>query len=269
MRRSAREPTDATRSASGPRYSLFLTLRNGMRTLVDALIAKMPDVSLRRCASVARIEAGAVWRLILHDGQSLDAEGLCLALPADRAATLLGPCAPDLAEQLAGIPYESVATVNLAFRKADVPPSLSGFGVVVPALEARRIVGCTFSSMKFSGRAPETSVLLRAFVGGALQREMFALDDAAMERMVREELRDVLGIQAPPILISLRRHRRAMPQYHVGHLSRVAAIEAIVHRSPGLYLTGNGFRGIGLPDCIHQAEITAERMVAALTTPAG
>lgn len=261
LRAHARTSNGATPEASGPRYRLFVTLRGGLQMLVDALIRRMPEVTLRQRAVVTRLAAGAAWTVSLQDGQSLQAEALCLALPADRAAALMSSVSPSIAKELAAIPYESVATVNLAFRRTDVPHALDGFGMVVPAIERRGIVGCTFSSVKFSGRAPEGSVLLRAFVGGALHRAMYELDDSGIQRMVRRELRELLGIEAQPLLSSVRRFRCAMPQYHVGHLDRVKAMEAKLARYPGLFLTGNGYRGIGIPDCIAHAESTAQRIV--------
>ncbi len=251
---------------SGPRYGLFLSLRRGMGSLVEALLRQMHGVALHHSSPVTRIaSSGCAWTVTLHDGRTLRADRLCLALPADKAASLLEPCARDLARQLAEIPYESVATVNLGFRQADAPQALAGFGFVIPASEGRRLVGCTCSSVKFSGRAPQGMVLVRAFVGGALHRELFHLDDAAMTQMVREELRDLLGIRADPVTLAVHRYPHAMPQYHVGHLARVAAIEETVRRYPGLHLAGNGFRGLGLPDCIRQAEQTAADMIASAT----
>ena len=268
LRATARAPQGAVREASGPRYSLFATFRHGMRTLVDRLVQhmqQMPEVSLRYRAPVARIAHDGSWTVTLQDGSSLQAEHLCLALPAHQAASLLRPCAPDLSAALGSIPYESVATVNLGFRATDIPRTLQGFGMVVPALERRRIVGCTFSSVKFSGRAPETCVLLRAFVGGAAHRQLVERDDDALGEAVRGELRDLLGIVAVPLFTSIRRHPQAMPQYEVGHLDRITAIDAVLARYPGLWLTGNGYRGMGLPECIHQAEATAARIIASPT----
>ena len=260
--RAARRAQAATAQASGPRYSLFVTLRSGLGRLVQALVQRMPEVRLRHSARVARISPGRRWTVALEDGEVLEADVLCLALPADKAAALLAPCAPRVARLLEEIPYESVATVHLAFRREEIPHPLDGFGFVVPAVERRRLVGCTFASVKFPDRSPETLTLLRAFVGGALHRGVFGLEDTAMERMVRDELRTLLGIQAAPSFVAIHRHPNAMPQYLVGHLARVAAIEEQAAGYPGLYLTGNEYRGIGIPDCIHQAEQTAERMAA-------
>ncbi len=257
----------ATDAASGPRYSLFLSLRDGLQTLVDALVRAMPDVALRRNAAVTRISRTHAWTITLQDGETLEAETLCLALPAHRAARLLKDAVPPLAQRLATIPYASVATVNMAFRAADVPRPLDGFGVVIPAIEGRRIVGCTCASLKFPGRASEGTVLLRAFIGGALHRQWYELEDQAMAQMVREELRTLFGIERAPLTTLIRRSPQAMPQYLVGHLERVAAIEADVAQLPGLYLAGNGYHGIGIPDCIHRAELTAQRIIERFAAP--
>ena len=129
---------------------------------------------------------------------------------------------------------------------------------MVPLVEARSIVACTYSSVKYPGRAPEGHVLLRAFVGGALQQELFDQDDATMAASVRRELRELLGITSEPLLTRIHRHAQAMPQYRVGHLDRLARIDAALERHPGLALAGNAYRGVGIPDCIHSGELAAE-----------
>lgn len=255
--------------ASGPRYSLFVTLRGGMQRLIEALAQSMPEATLRTRAVAVRLIKGTSWTVVLTDGARLDADLLCVALPAQRAASLVESCDVSLAEELRRIPYESVATVNMTFRQIDVPHPPSGFGFVVPAVERRPIVGCTFSSVKFAGRAQDGTVVLRTFVGGALHRQAFALDDAAMRQTVLGQLKELLGIRAEPLMTSIARFPQAMPQYHVGHLARVDVIEGAVARHPGLSLTGNAYRGIGIPDCIHQAEVTAERMMARMLAMRG
>jgi len=127
-------------------------------------------------------------------------------------------------------------------------------------VEARSIVACTYSSMKYPGRAPDGHVLLRAFVGGALQQALFDQDDAAMANSVRRELRELLGITSEPLLTRIHRHPQAMPQYRVGHLERMARIDAALARHPGLALAGNAYRGVGIPDCIHSGELAAEQV---------
>ena len=254
----------AENQASGPRYSLFLSLKGGMERLVEALIQKMPEVALRHSSAVSRLEYREQrWVLTLQGGEAIHADAVCVAVPAGKAAALLDSCAPALSAELEAIAYESVAAVNVIFRRSDVAHPLDGFGFVVPAIEGRSILGATFSSVKFPGRTSEETVLIRAFVGGAFHRELVDLEDAAMKRMVVEELRGILGIRGEPVLVSIHRCRQAMPQYELGHLGKVAAIEEQAARYPGLHLTGNAYRGVGIPDCIHQAEMTADRMASA------
>jgi oxygen-dependent protoporphyrinogen oxidase len=154
--------------------------------------------------------------------------------------------------------------VSLAYRREQVPHRLNGFGFVVPRVENRAIIAGTFSSVKYAGRAPEGYVLLRAFVGGSLQEELFQLDDADMERAVRQELAHLLGIRTPPLFVQLARYPRSMPQYLVGHLQKVDAIDARVARFPGLALAGNAYRGVGIADCVRGGEAAAEAMAARL-----
>jgi oxygen-dependent protoporphyrinogen oxidase len=263
LRAAEKKSKSATRQASGPRYSLFLSLKGGMRRLTDALVQQMPEVMLRHSSPVVRFERRERWMVILQNGEALCADAVCAAVPTATAAALVTAFAPRLADKLTAIPHESVATVNVIFRRSDVAHPLDGFGFVAPAIEKRRILGATFSSVKFQDRAPEEMALIRVFVGGAFHREAVDLEDAAMEQMVVEELRQLLGVQGKPVLVSIRRYHQAMPQYELGHLARVAEIEKEIARHPRLYLTGNAYRGVGIPDCVHLAEMAAERMVEA------
>ena len=250
----------ASRAASGPRYSLFVSLRGGLSTLVEALAADMPEVSIRLSARAARLESGRGWSVVLENGERLEADAVCIALPAPQAAALIESVDPEIARDLRSIPYESAVTINAAFRKTDVPHPLDGFGFVAPAVEGIGMVGCTFSSVKFLERAPDGAVLLRAFIGGAAQRRLIGLQDAELKKIVREEFRRLLGIEAEPLFLSVQRFEQAMPTYPVGHLERLESLEQKTARHRGLYLTGNGYRGTGIPDCVKQAEKAAERM---------
>lgn len=253
-----------TDSASGPRYSLFLSFSEGMETLVKTLIAKLSGVSLRSQAPVTKVTYGHNWEIEIGGRETLECEVLCLAIPAYRSAELLQSLATDIAQGLEEIPYGSVATVNLAYKREDISHLLNGFGFVIPQIENRQLIGCTFSSVKFSNRAPEGSVLFRAFVGGTFQTEALRLDDEKLGKTVVEELSQILGIKRPPLFVSVARYPRGMPQYRVGHLERMESLEQRIKSYDGLYLTGNAFRGVGIPDCIHQAESTAEQMAAFL-----
>ena len=148
----------------------------------------------------------------------------------------------------------------MAFERRQIRHPLNGFGFVVPAIERRRILSASFSSEKFPGRAPVSNVLIRTFVGGACQRELVDLNDADLERLVTEELADLLGITGRPLWTMIARWSQSMPQYHLGHLERVAQIETLVEEIPGLGLAGNAYHGVGIPHAIRSGEQAAERL---------
>ncbi len=251
-------------SASGPRWSLFVSLKGGMRILVDRLASRL-EGSVRLSGAVTALEHcdnGRQWRLTLADGARLDADGVVCTTPTPIAARLLQPHDPQLAERLRAIAYSSAATVNIAYRLSDFPQPPDGFGFVVPAIERRKIIACTFSSLKFSGRAPEGTILTRVFLGGALQERMMSLSDAEMIAAAREEFKALLGVTAEPILTHVERWPDAMPQYAVGHLGRVAEIERRAAALPGLAIAGSALRGVGVPDCIHSGEQAAESVLS-------
>ncbi|MBI3911944.1 MAG: protoporphyrinogen oxidase [Armatimonadetes bacterium] len=260
--RAARARMGNSRGVSGARYGLFATLRGGMQELVDALCTRLPEGTGITGARIQRLRydpANGLWTASAA-GESWSASALCLALPAHTAAALLADLDPRMAELAAAIPYTSAATVNLAYRRADVPHPLDGFGFVVPQREGRTILGCTFTSTKFAGRAPECHVLLRVFLGDRAE----GLDDEALLAAVREELRIYLGVRQPPLFTTVARHPRAMPHYPVGHLERVAEIERRLERWPGLTLAGNAYHGIGIPYSVHTGEQAAKHIVELL-----
>jgi oxygen-dependent protoporphyrinogen oxidase len=238
-----------------------------MVRLVDALRQRIPADSIHLNTQVAALRkspSGHRWILDLTNGTQLEADAVCLALAAFQSADLLQGFDTQLATKLRSIRYASTATVNLAYRLEDIPRSLDGFGFVVPAIEKREILACTFSHMKFSGRAPRNHALLRAFMGGALQPKAFDYEDPEMIRIVRQNLHELLGIEKPPLFALVERHAQAMAQYRLGHLDLVAEIEALVKPHPTLQLAGNGLTGIGIPDCIRRGEECAGRILGAL-----
>lgn len=134
----------------------------------------------------------------------------------------------------------------------------------MPACEGRAIIACSFSSVKFAHRAPDGHVLLRAFAGGALQPEPFTWDDEKLLSAVHRDLGDLLTIHTPPLWSYVVRHARVMPQYQVGHLALLAALEETLRRWPTLKLAGNAYRGVGVPDVIHSGEVAADSLLAEL-----
>lgn len=250
--------------ASGPRYSMFLAPRFGMVRLIEVLTRRMLDVELKTQHAVTGIEPASHGWVVRSRPANFPAEAICVALPAPQAALLMKGVSAAAAHELEGIPYESAATVSMAFRCEDIPVPLEGFGFVVPAHQSHGVIGCTFSSRKFAHRAPADSVLLRAFVGGAMVPGAAERDDAALRTAVREVLQSALEIRSEPRWTVIRRYPKSMPQYQVGHQERVERIEKEAARWPTLALTGNGYHGIGIPDCIHQAEMAAEKLVHAV-----
>ncbi len=259
MWRAQRQAPQAARATSGARWSLFVSVDSGMQSLVDALVERLPLDAVRRSVPLEKLHNDGTWKLRCG-GESLAADAVILATPAHAASRAVRSLAPCLADELAGIAYASSATVSLAYGVEQIPKPLDGFGFVVPLVEARAIVACTYSSVKYPGRAPGGHVLLRCFVGGALQQELFEQDDATMAASVRRELQQLLGITSEPLLTRIHRHPRAMPQYQVGHLDRMQSIDLAVANLPGLALAGNAYRGVGIPDCIHSGEMAAEQV---------
>ena len=252
---------------SGARYGLFASFRRGMQTLVDALADRLPAGTVRLktpVRSVRRDPASQRWIVLPQNGPDLEADALCLALTAPQAARLLTGLDPELAAGLRDIPYASSAIVTLACNRADITHPLNGMGFVVPAVERRSLIACSFSSIKFAGRAPDGKVLLRAFVGGALQQEQALWPDARLRDAVLQDLRQLLGLTGTPTLYHVSRHPSAMPQYHVGHLARIERLEAAAQRWPGLALAGNAYHGVGVPDCIRSGDEAAHGILSNL-----
>lgn len=262
MWQGARNRPQEAQNASGARWSLFVTLRNGMQQFVDTLAPRLSLGEVRTKSAVASIhQTNGQWTVVCEDGFSLQADGVVVTTPAFQAARIVRELDGQLADQLASISYSSAATVNLAYRREQIPHPLNGFGFVVPHIEHRSIIAGSFSSVKYAGRAPGEHVLLRAFVGGSLQASLFNLDDQAMESAVRRELELLLGIRATPLFVRIARYPRSMPQYLVGHVRLVEQIEQKAARYPGLALAGNAYRGVGIADCVRGGEVAAEAML--------
>jgi len=258
-RASRRAPEPGT---SGARWSLFVTFARGMAELIDALAARLPAGAVRlgqRVTGVARNDGG--WRIGLADGAALDADAVVVATEAHAAARVLRYVDPQIAALLAEIPYASSATVSLGYRRADVPHPLDGFGFVVPHAEGRAVLAGTFSSVKYPGRAAEGHVLLRAFLGGALGGAALAGEAADIAARARDDLRDALGIVAAPVLTRVHSHPLSMPQYRLGHLARIEAIERRLVSARGLGLAGGAYRGVGISDSVRSGEAAAEALI--------
>jgi oxygen-dependent protoporphyrinogen oxidase len=255
------------RPSSGSPPSAFYSLRSGLVELVDAIVAALPAAALRLAAPVRQIARSAAGlRLEIEGSEPVVARAVIVAAPAHAAASLLAGLVPDVARGLAAIPFASSATVLLGFRREDVAHPLNGYGLVVPATEGLRASACSFFSTKFPGRAPEGHVLLRGFFGGVRDAGVLALDDAALVDLLRAEMGPVLGVRGAPVLARVFRWPRGTPQMEVGHLERMAGLEAQAGAVPGLFLTGAGLRGTGIPDCVADGTRAAEAAAGYIAT---
>jgi oxygen-dependent protoporphyrinogen oxidase len=248
------------RAAGHKPLPMFMSLQGGVQELVKTLAHKLNgEVRLNaRVRQIDRLEAGG-YRLILSDGDPLQADAIVMTTPAYAAAKLLEPLAPQAAAELGAIRYVSTGTISLAYRRQEIAHPLNGFGLVIPASEHRPINAITWTSTKFNHRAPAGYALLRVFVGGSRNPQAMALDDETLLALVRGELHKIMGIDAAPIFHRIYRWPNANPQYDVGHLERVAAVEAALPLQ--VYVAGSPYRGIGIPDCVHQAQQAAEKVI--------
>lgn len=255
----AQKAKQAQENKNGKRPPMFQSFPGGTQELVDALVVKLTG-GLRLNTSVTRLISlpDGSYQLALSDGTLLTATQVILTTPASVAARLIQPFAPRVAEQLDIIRTVSTGTLSLGFRTEDIKRPLNGFGMVIPRQEKRPINALTISSIKFPSRAPDGHALVRVFFGGSRSPETLEKSDPEILAMAKAQLLDILGITAAPLFHRIFRWQNANPQYDVGHLDRIDILEKSL--PPGLHLTGCAYRGVGIPDCIHQAEEAVKRV---------
>ncbi len=242
---------------------LFTSLKHGMQQMVDAVVARLLVECLRLNAPVQSLQPEAGGWVVSAGYQSDHFDAVIVAVPTLNAAALLHPAAPALAAELSGITYTSSVTVTLGYDesvRSRLPP---GFGFLVPRSEGKRMLAATFVHNKFPHRAPEDRALVRCFLGGAGAETALLLSDDEILRTVRDELRQIIGLTAEPRFARISKWKDAMAQYGVGHLERLDRIERLCQQLPGLALAGNGYRGIGVPDCVRSGRDAAAQALAA------
>jgi protoporphyrinogen/coproporphyrinogen III oxidase len=242
--------------STGPKSFLW-TLKNGLGQLIETL---RPSADIIH-GKVETLERSAGGFRVRADGDWIEAEQMVLATGAGEAAPVLRSTDRELADLLAAIPYTSSITLALGYRKVGFDHPLNGHGFLVPKLERKYLMGCTWVGNKFNYRVPDDMVLLRCFIGG----NGLALSDDQLVDTARKELRSLMGIQAQPVFHNIARWPNAMAQYTVGHQKRVERIEAILQTMPGLYLAGNAYHGIGIPDCVKMGKEAAARITSSCT----
>ncbi len=267
-RMRARAKTSGQKGNSGAPRSIFTTLRGGMQQLVDALAARLDPASVRLSTAVTGIEKVADGWMVAANGATELYHALIMASPAWAAGALLGTVDPVLGEELCAIPYSSSITVNLIYDESQLGRLPDGFGFLVPVVEGRAMLACTFVHRKFLGRTPPGKAVLRAFLGGMKNEALLTAPDEVLGATVRRELNQILGEKifpaaALPEHVQVARWPRAMAQYAVGHQERRQRISERVATLPGLRLAGNAYDGLGLPACIRLGREAATALIDA------
>lgn len=246
--------------------SLFVTLKNGLGDLTRALESRLdaPRIHLgQRVMSIEKVDRHwkSPYKIRCEGNQDYEADAVILALPVHTCATFFPTLPEELAEAFRAVPYSSAITVNLGFDErvaAALPP---GFGFLVPAKEHSRLLACTFVHRKFSYRAPQGKALLRCFLGGTRDPEVMDLPNNEIIALVRQELRNILGLETAPLFSFISRWPSAMAQYTVGHEDHLKRIASVLQKYPRMYLAGNAYSGIGISDCIRTGRSAAQQAV--------
>jgi oxygen-dependent protoporphyrinogen oxidase len=256
------EGARAVRSDTGD-GPVFYSLPGGMVELIDALVDRLPEV--RTGAPVESVEpAGRGWRVVTPAAE-LAVDGVVLAVPAPAAASLLRPFVPEAADLVAGIGYASVVLVTVAFGPGAIDRPLDASGFLVPPSEPELLTACSFASAKWAHLRSEDAVILRLSAGRDGDDRAGHLDDGELTARLLDELDGFIGLRDEPIGVRVNRWPRSFPQYAVGHLDRVAAVDAAVAATaPGLTVAGAAYRGLGVPACIDQGRTAAGATLASL-----
>lgn len=247
------------RRRSGQPIPTIASFPTGMQELPDAIAARLPAGTLVRARAISIARDG--------NGFALDVEGdapptiradvLVLAVPSPVARGLVDSLDPDLGSNLGLIPHASIAVSCLTYARDQVGRELEAFGFLCARREQRRILGCIFASSVFAGHAPEGMVSLRVLLGGVHRPDLPMLEEAEIAAIAHEEVAEILSIHGAPERSRVFRHPRALPQYNLGHGSRLAAIDGALRRHPNLYVTGAAYRGVSVNDCILNGRVVA------------
>jgi len=264
--KAAKAAAPAATGGQKPRpRSIFTAMKGGMQQLVDAIVERLKHGQLRTGVAIQSIEReGAQWVIrTAEDSTTFDA--VIVATQAWSAAKLLENVDAELAAGLGGVPYSSSITINLVYDEKQIGTLPEGFGFLVPAVEGRAMLACTFVHRKFVGRTKPGKLVFRAFLGGMRNDALLTECDEKLLAVVRRELSEILGVSVfnsaeEPEIAQVARWDRAMAQYAVGHKERVQKILARVAELPGLKLAGNAYDGIGIPDCIRLGRKAAREL---------
>lgn len=250
-------------SAAGP-GGVLTSFVEGIQELTDATARGLKGKVKTGSAVNGMKAVDGGWELRLADGSTFDAEVVVAAAPAHILKDLVWSFDGALSDLLSAIPYAPMNVICFGYEQEKVERDLDGFGYLIPKKEGCEILGTLWDSSIFPKRAPEGYVMLRSMMGGATNPEAVNLSDAEVKARTMAELKKIMQISAEPDFVRIFRHQRAIPQYVVGHASRLAAIDERLKSHKGLIVTGNAFFGIGLNDCVNAANKAGEQVVACL-----
>jgi len=256
------------RNSTGARYGQFRAFKGGMIDLIQGLAETLPSGSIKLTCPVDSIRPHGEQWVVSEAGTDHKFDHVVVAVPPHAASQLLNDVASRAASELRLIESASTAIVVLAVPAKDIQRPVETFGFVVPLSEQRRILACSFASQKFNGRAPEDHVLIRVFIGGAMQSELLQQSDEELIQIARDELSDLIGLTGDPLVTRVVHWKQAMPQYHVGHGDRVRIIDEDIDGVPGLSYLSNALHGVGIAPVIQQADHVAREVVSRFT-PSG
>ncbi len=254
-------------SSSGARYSMFVTPKDGMQSLADKIVDALPNGTIEHGVQVSGLRPA-------DDGIEITIEGedtkrtfdkVAITTSSQIAANILEGGFPEVSQRIGRIPLAGASVLSMGYARKDIEHPLDAFGVVCPIQEKRPLIAISISSEKFAGRAPEDHVLFRVFIGGALQPELLELTDEELIESTRQQLKELLGVQGKPLFTEIARWTNTMPQYHVGHVELVKEIERLLESVENLEVAGNAYRGVGIPICIREGKLAAERLIQVKT----
>lgn len=255
----------------GEATALFMSLRGGLSELIRTLLQKLYDRGVCCIAGVGcqeiqpRTQDSTVFQVILESGEQLSADAVVLATPAFQTARLIRTFQPETASLLDGIPYASTATISMAYPTEAISSHIRGFGFVVPRKEQRSLLAATWTSLKWPGRSRVGETLIRCYVGGRGRETVIEQDDQPLMECVRRELEAIVGITTAPKYTEIHRWNRGMPQYVLGHQDRLNKVQKLLAEWPGVYVTGAGLYGIGIPDCIRDGTKVGHQLIQNLS----
>ncbi len=247
-----------------PERSFFISFKNGMYELVEKMLEKLKGENISTGKEVTSITKDGSGRFMIkiNGSESIIADSVIVTTPAYVSSTLLKDLNGKMSNSMELIPYIKSCTISIVYKKSDIENRLPrAFGFLVPSVERRNIMAATFTSLKWPNRCPDEYIMLRCFVGGKHRQEYVEKDDKTLIKIVRDELKSIIGIEAEPVKYRIFRWINNMPQYNMGHRELIDIIDKGMSENRGLYVTGSAYKGIGIPDCINNAEITAKRIV--------